>query len=180
MAGCARGYATARCARVAAASSASARQRALSALATAVARNAQPSPRLPRLDASAALGHAARRTLATSAADPYKLLGVGRTASQAEIKKAYFQLAKRYHPDVNSSPEASRKFREVSGAYEVLKDPGSRAEYDRGGGPWADASDGHSQTRSSGRSYEQQGQQQTRHQREYEDRFRTVWAERGP
>lgn len=51
--------------------------------------------------------------------DYYDILGVSRNASSSDIKKAYYKLAKQYHPDVNKSPEASKKFQEVSEAYEV-------------------------------------------------------------
>ncbi|KFM71487.1 DnaJ-like protein subfamily A member 3, mitochondrial, partial [Stegodyphus mimosarum] len=67
-------------------------------------------------------------------ADLYKLLGVSRNASQNEIKKAYYQLAKKYHPDTNKNdPEAAKKFQEVSAAYEILGDEAKRREYDQWG-----------------------------------------------
>ncbi|KAE9417072.1 hypothetical protein Angca_006440, partial [Angiostrongylus cantonensis] len=62
--------------------------------------------------------------------DYYKILGVKKDATAKEIKKAYFQLAKKYHPDVNKSKEAQEKFQEISEAYEVLSDDGKRQEYD--------------------------------------------------
>ncbi|XP_054719641.1 protein tumorous imaginal discs, mitochondrial-like [Uloborus diversus] len=69
-----------------------------------------------------------------SRADLYKVLGVSRNASQNEIKKAYYQLAKKYHPDTNKNdPEAAKKFQEVSAAYEVLGDDSKRKEYDQWG-----------------------------------------------
>ena len=63
----------------------------------------------------------------------YDLLGVPRTASEAEIKKAYRKLAMEYHPDRNKSAEAEARFKEITEAYEVLRDPQKRAAYDRYG-----------------------------------------------
>ena len=65
--------------------------------------------------------------------DYYVLLGVPRTASEPEIKKAYRKLAMEYHPDRNSAPEAEARFKEITEAYEVLRDPEKRAAYDRYG-----------------------------------------------
>ena len=69
-----------------------------------------------------------------AARDFYDVLGVARTASDAEIKKAYRQLAKRYHPDQNPDDKsAEQRFKSVNQAYEVLKDAKTRAAYDRFG-----------------------------------------------
>ncbi|XP_034239326.1 protein tumorous imaginal discs, mitochondrial-like isoform X1 [Thrips palmi] len=66
--------------------------------------------------------------------DYYQLLNVARNASPKEIKKAYYKLAKEYHPDTNKNdPNAARKFQEVSEAYEVLSDETKRQEYDQWG-----------------------------------------------
>lgn len=65
--------------------------------------------------------------------DLYGLLGVPRNASEAEIKKAYRGLAMQYHPDRNPAPDAEARFKEVTEAYEVLRDPARRAQYDRFG-----------------------------------------------
>lgn len=63
--------------------------------------------------------------------DYYKILGVSKDASQEEIKKAYRKLAKKYHPDANkNNPDAEKRFKEISEAYEVLKDPEKRKKYD--------------------------------------------------
>ncbi|XP_066990917.1 protein tumorous imaginal discs, mitochondrial isoform X2 [Anabrus simplex] len=66
--------------------------------------------------------------------DFYETLGVPRNASLKDIKKAYYQLAKKYHPDTNKNdPDASRKFQEVSEAYEILSDDTKRKQYDAWG-----------------------------------------------
>jgi curved DNA-binding protein len=62
--------------------------------------------------------------------DYYETLGVDRSASQDDIHNAYRKLARTYHPDVNQSEEAEQKFKEISEAYEVLKDPEKRRKYD--------------------------------------------------
>ncbi|SFS82419.1 molecular chaperone DnaJ [Marininema halotolerans] len=65
--------------------------------------------------------------------DFYEVLGVGREASSDEIRKSYRKLARQYHPDVNKSPDAEEKFKEATEAYEVLRDPQKKANYDRFG-----------------------------------------------
>lgn len=65
--------------------------------------------------------------------DPYSILGVPRTASEADIKSAYRKLAKELHPDRNTdNPKAAEKFSEATRAYDLLSDKGKRAQFDRG------------------------------------------------
>src|SRR6202049_367577 len=66
--------------------------------------------------------------------DPYEVLGVERTASDQQIKKAFRVLARELHPDVNAhDPDAEEKFKEAAEAYEILCDAERRATYDRYG-----------------------------------------------
>ena len=65
--------------------------------------------------------------------DYYSTLGVNKNASDDEIKSAYRQMAKKYHPDLNKTPEAAEKFKEVNEAYSVLSDKQKRANYDQFG-----------------------------------------------
>ena len=68
----------------------------------------------------------------------YDLLGVPRSASEKDVRKAYRKLAREYHPDVNQGDQASEeKFKEINEAYSVLSDPDKRSKYDRYGDNWA-------------------------------------------
>src|SRR5262245_15606039 len=69
--------------------------------------------------------------------DYYKVLGVERTATEAEIKSAYRKLARKHHPDVNpNNKDAERQFKEINEAYQVLSDPAKRKKYDELGADW--------------------------------------------
>lgn len=89
--------------------------------------------------------------------DYYKVLGISKSASPADIKKAYRKLARKYHPDVNpNDAEAEAKFKQLSEAYEVLNDPEKRKKYDEYGENWEHAE-----------AYEQARQQQQQGGRSY-------------
>ncbi|KAH8550104.1 hypothetical protein BGW37DRAFT_513924 [Umbelopsis sp. PMI_123] len=74
--------------------------------------------------------------------DPYEVLGISKSASQGDIKKAYYQLAKKYHPDTNKDKDAREKFVEIQGAYEILSDEQKKAQYDQYGHSFADGPGG--------------------------------------
>ena len=81
---------------------------------------------------------------------PYETLGVKSSSSQEEIKNAYRNLAKKYHPDLNpGSKEAEKKFKEIAGAYELVGTPENRAKFDRG--ELSQENRGPSETRSTNR-----------------------------
>jgi len=80
--------------------------------------------------------------MATAPRDYYQVLGVSRTASADEIKKAYRRLARQVHPDLHSGSkkaEMEKKFKELNEAHEVLSDPDKRKKYDQYGAQWEQA-----------------------------------------
>lgn len=70
--------------------------------------------------------------------DYYAVLGLARGATADEVRKAYRSMARKHHPDVDKSPDATKRFQEIAEAYEVLSDPAQRARYDRLGARWRD------------------------------------------
>src|SRR5919106_2650984 len=80
--------------------------------------------------------------MATTERDYYQVLGVPRTASQDDIKKAYRRLARQYHPDLHTGAQKTKmeeKFKELNMANEVLGDPDTRKKYDQYGARWREA-----------------------------------------
>ena len=71
--------------------------------------------------------------MAASKRDYYEVLGVSKTATDEEIKRAFRKLAKQYHPDINKEPGAEEKFKEIGEAYAVLSDKQKRSQYDQFG-----------------------------------------------
>lgn len=95
--------------------------------------------------------------------DYYKILGIDKKASEADIKKAYRKLARKYHPDLNpNDKEAERKFKEINEANEVLSHPENRKKYDSYGKDWKHAEEFEKarQQQKSQRSYQQSGPEQ--------------------
>jgi hypothetical protein len=130
------------------------------------------------------LGHRLLCSRAAGGKDFYSILGVSRRASAQEIKKAYFMQAKKSHPDLNPGHEA--RFREVAEAYEVLKDPTSRATYDAsafrttaGGGQQQSYQQQHQQHQQSYQQHHQQRQRPSTHPNDPNETFRRVWSELG-
>lgn len=123
-------------------------------------------------------GHLTTRYLHTSKfllKDYYKILGVPRNASAKDIKKAYYQLAKKYHPDTNKDePSAQKNFQDVSEAYEVLSDESKRSDYDQSGSA---SQDPFSQARRSGQRRAGGAQWSYQSNVDPEELFRQIFGE---
>jgi curved DNA-binding protein len=90
--------------------------------------------------------------------DYYEVLGVQKTATTDEIKKAYRKLARKHHPDINPDDEnAKLKFQQINEAQEVLMDPEKRKQYDKYGENWKHGAEYDKAKQSQGNSYQQQG-----------------------
>ncbi|RPB24632.1 DnaJ-domain-containing protein [Terfezia boudieri ATCC MYA-4762] len=90
----------------------------------------QPTPRTHSPSSHRRAFHSTPSRLSQPQHNPYEVLGVNKSASPAEIKKAYYGLAKKYHPDTNKDPKAREKFVEIQHAYEILSDSKKRENFD--------------------------------------------------
>ncbi|EGX94771.1 mitochondrial DnaJ chaperone (Mdj1), putative [Cordyceps militaris CM01] len=102
---------------------------------TAPSRATSPSAKLPGAKSTnlPSLSRNFHTTNRLSSKDPYKALGVDKSASAAEIKKAYYGLAKKYHPDTNKDDSAKDRFGDIQSAYEILSDPKKKEQFDQFG-----------------------------------------------
>src|SRR5262245_32131385 len=90
--------------------------------------------------------------------DYYQILGVEKNASQADIQKAYRNLARKYHPDLNPDDKTAKdKFQKVQGAFDVLNDPSKRELYDRYGSAFESAAAGGAGPRGGAHTWSTQG-----------------------
>jgi len=117
--------------------------------------------------------------------DYYKILGIPKTASADEIKKAYRKMARKYHPDVNpNDKEAERKFKEINEANEVLSNPENRAKYDKYGKDWKHGEEYERQQQQRRKSQDRSGQGQGfsgggYSQSDFSDYFESMFGGRG-
>ncbi|AEE20325.1 DnaJ C-terminal domain-containing protein [Dokdonia sp. 4H-3-7-5] len=114
--------------------------------------------------------------------DYYKILGITKSASEADIKKAYRKLARKYHPDLNpNDKEAEHKFKEINEANEVLSHPENRKKYDQYGENWKDAEA--YEKASKQRNSQQSGQQYQRYsgggEEDFSDFFENMFGGAG-
>src|ERR1700754_1002147 len=87
--------------------------------------------------------------------DYYKILGIPKTASEEDVKKAYRKLARKLHPDLNpNDKEANKKFQQINEANEVLSDPEKRKKYDQYGKDWEQAEQFEKARQSQGQQYQ--------------------------
>ena len=116
--------------------------------------------------------------------DYYKIMGVSRSATEDEIKKAHRKLARKYHPDVSKEKDAEARFKDLSEAYEVLRDPDKRAAYDQLGTQWRAGQDfrappdWNAGTEQAGRGFEWGfNGQGTRQGADFSDFFETLFSQ---
>jgi curved DNA-binding protein len=105
--------------------------------------------------------------------DYYQIMGLSKTATPEEIKRAYRKLARKYHPDVSKEPDAESKFKELGEAYEVLKDPAKRSKYDAYGQHWQQAGQQQYQQQAGGQQFYEEG-----NPADFEDFFSSLFGQR--
>lgn len=112
--------------------------------------------------------------------DYYKILGVAKTATDKEIKKAFRKLARKYHPDLNpNDKKAESKFKEINEANEVLSNADNRKKYDKYGKDWEHGEQyekAKQQQQQSQRQYQSQGQQQGYGGQDFSDYFESMFG----
>ena len=111
--------------------------------------------------------------------DYYQVLGVDKTASQDDIKKAFRKLARKYHPDLNPNDSSAKdKFQAINEANEVLSDPEKRKKYDEYGEHWKHADEFEAQKRAR-QEYSSDGQEFSGHGGGFSDFFESMFGNRG-
>lgn len=111
--------------------------------------------------------------------DYYKIMGVERSADQDEIKRSYRKLARKYHPDVSKEANAEHKFKELGEAYEVLKDPAKRAQYDQYGEHWKEQQQAQQRGHAAGgQGHQQHYQQSNIDENDFADFLNSIFRQR--
>ena len=109
--------------------------------------------------------------------DYYKILGISKKATEAEIKKAYRKLARKYHPDLNPNDKvAEKKFKEINEANEVLSDPKNRKKYDEYGEHWQHAEEYEKAKQQQSHQRSTQGSSQSYTQEDFSDIFGSMFG----
>lgn len=120
--------------------------------------------------------------MATDFIDYYATLGVNKSASQDDIRKAYRKLARQHHPDVNPGNEAATRFKQISEAYEVIGDADKRKKYDQYGKDWAHADQIEKMRRQGGNPFDQytySGGGDGMEGQDFSDFFQSIFGGRG-
>ena len=112
--------------------------------------------------------------------DYYKILGIDKSANEADIKKAYRKLARKYHPDLNPNDESAKaKFQELNEANEVLSDPEKRKKYDKYGKDWKHADEFEKQGQYQQQNRSSQGNSSQFNEQDYSSFFESMFGNMG-
>lgn len=110
--------------------------------------------------------------------DYYKVLEISKLASQAEVKKAYRKLARKFHPDLNpNNKDAEKKFKQINEAHNVLSDPEKRKKFDQYGKDWEHAEEFEKAQKQRQQSYSRQSRQGQENYADYSDFFESMFGE---